>query len=343
MGTKDEKQDEEELRIVTDDPSALEDEETTPSPAPQEKAEKRLGASEDDDDDDDDEDSADQRRDRSKGDRKSRSQRRREGRERAEREINFLMARNEQLERQISQIVARQNSSDMSNLDTRIAQVKAAINRAGEVIEAGVTEKDGAAVREATEIRDQLRDSLRQLEETKKTRSTDAESGEEAPQLPKRALQKAQAWAKANRWFDFNRGDFDSRIAGAIDDSLVAEGYDPASDEYWDELNSRIAKQLPHRASGGKKNGRDSSLDDDENDEEEEQETQSKSKNKRQPGGPRFRVGGRERPLKPNEVYLSRERVEALKEAGVWEDPVLRQKYLKRYQKYDEEHGVNTR
>ena len=35
------------------------------------------------------------------------------------------------------------------------------------------------------------------------------------------------------------------------------------------------------------------------------------------------------------EVYISPERKEALIEAGVWDDPVLRAKYVKRYSEYD--------
>jgi hypothetical protein len=40
-------------------------------------------------------------------------------------------------------------------------------------------------------------------------------------------------------------------------------------------------------------------------------------------------------------VYLSRERIEALKEAGAWDDLELREKYLKRYRDYDREHGIS--
>jgi hypothetical protein len=36
-------------------------------------------------------------------------------------------------------------------------------------------------------------------------------------------------------------------------------------------------------------------------------------------------------------VYISPERKEAMIEAGVWEDPVLRNKYLKSYATYDKE------
>ena len=53
--------------------------------------------------------------------------------------------------------------------------------------------------------------------------------------------------------------------------------------------------------------------------------------------GPQFRTGGRERPLRKNEVYISPDRKEAMIEAGVWDDPVLRNKYLKSYSDYDKQ------
>jgi len=49
-------------------------------------------------------------------------------------------------------------------------------------------------------------------------------------------------------------------------------------------------------------------------------------------------VSGRERQLKKNEVYISPERKDAMVEAGVWDDPELRQRYLKQYATYDAEH-----
>jgi hypothetical protein len=36
-------------------------------------------------------------------------------------------------------------------------------------------------------------------------------------------------------------------------------------------------------------------------------------------------------------VYISPERKDAMQEAGVWDDPVLRNKYLKAYSDYDRE------
>ena len=53
-------------------------------------------------------------------------------------------------------------------------------------------------------------------------------------------------------------------------------------------------------------------------------------------------AGAQDRPLKPNEVYISPERKEAMIEAGVWDDPETRQRYLKQYADYDRNAGENA-
>ena len=53
-------------------------------------------------------------------------------------------------------------------------------------------------------------------------------------------------------------------------------------------------------------------------------------------GGPAVGSGREHAPASTRrEVYISPERKAALIEAGVWDDPVLRQKYVQRYAEYD--------
>ena len=297
------------------------------------KADKRVGASEDDEDEEEEP---------KRPTHKTRRQRRREAEMRLRTERDFLAQRNEQLEKQIQAVAKRQDQLDKSTLEDRIAQTEAFIRRADGVIAEAITNSKGDEAAEATTLRDNAKERLRDL---KAAKAEAEERGDARPPPDPRAVARAQAWHKDNAWFDFGRRDYDSRIAGAIDDSLYAEGYNPATQEYWDELDRRIAKQLPERVGGKKKTARvDDGLDHDEDEDEDEQEerpVKKKSKvNGKKPGlgGPKFRSGGPGRDLKANEVYLSRERIQAMQEAGVWDDPVLRAKYLKQYRKYDQEH-----
>lgn len=263
--------------------------------------------------------------------RRSRRQRQKDARDRDQRELKFLRGRNEQVERQLGELSRRQTATETASIDQRIAQLDNAIRSADDVYAKAIDANEGKDAAEANRIRENLkeqRDGLRAYKE---------DSGQ-APvdEGPDPALvEQVRAWSERNTWFDFGRRDEDSAIAGAIDDMLIRDGYDPRSPEYYDELDKRVARRLPHLAKkgkGGEGNGADN-LDDDLGEGDDDRGGQ------RKPGGPKFRIGGQERLLKSNEVHISRERKEAMIEAGVWDDPVLRKNYLKRYADWDKEHA----
>lgn len=324
------------------------------------KSKDKKEAKEDDDDEDDDQEEQrlgesedDEDETKEKRTHKTRRQRRKEAELRLRRERDFLEKRNDQLERQIQVLAHNQGELDKrlgdneeSTLDERISRKKSLIAKADSVIADAITNSKGAELVEANRIRDQLKDELADLEEAKKARAKAREEvgddGDRAPPPDPRIVAHATKWHKENKWFDFRRRDYDSKIAGAIDDSLIAEGYDPADEDYWEELSKRVAKALPERASKKKKNGkREEPEDEDDADlgEDEESDEEETPKPKKKQGGPKFRSGGAGRDLKPNEVHLSRERIAALKELGVWDDAKLRNKYLKRYRDYDRSHS----
>jgi hypothetical protein len=380
MAEKDDKDDkDEDIVVVTDDPKNLDAEMSDHDLLPGQKSKEKPKDEEADDDEDGDDEEADEEarlgaseeteaedeaKDKKRSDHKSRRQRRKAAEQTLRRERDFLEKRNDQLERQLQAVaqgqqvlIKRQDDAERSTLEREIAQTEATIRKAEAIIAEAISNSKGEEAAEATRIRDGLRDDLKDLK-GRQTATTEKGEREEAPerraQPDPQAIKNVRKWHKDNKWFDFNRRDFDSKIAGAIDDSLMAEGFDPTEQEYFDEFNERIAKQLPHRALKKKKaNGRDTEDDDDEDTDEDETEnegvsrrTKPKSKAKTTEtksapsGGPKFRTGGGGRDLKPNEVFLSRDRVEAMKELGVWDDAKLRAKYLKRYRSYDREKGT---
>jgi hypothetical protein len=157
-----------------------------------------------------------------------------------------------------------------------------------------------------------------------------------APQEAKpdpRVIRNAREWASGHEWFDFNGDDEDSRIVRALDESLSAEGYDPTSKEYWGELSARVKRRLPEKF---KKGARTRDEDDDDDMEDDDDKPRGNA-------GPKFSSGGRERPLKKGEVYVSAERKQAMKEYGVWEDPVARNRMLKKYAKWDAETATQSK
>ncbi len=282
--------------------------------------ETRLGGGREDDE-------ADDKRERRRAENKSRRTRQKEARERTERELKFLQNRNEQLEQRFSHFEqetnARVTGSEIANVDTAINKSKSDLALANQVIQQAVEQNDGKNLAEALDHRDAIRDNLKELEGAKGYLATNPPRGAPAQQqeqtLDPRHVAHAQSFMVDNDWWDPQGRDPDSQAVLKIDRSLVEEGFDPTSKGYWDELRTRTAEAIPNRSNGeagSRGNGAGS---------------KKRTGNK----GPQFRTGGRERPLKKNEVYISPDRKEAMIEAGVWDDPVLRNKYLKSYSDYD--------
>jgi hypothetical protein len=116
-----------------------------------------------------------------------------------------------------------------------------------------------------------------------------------------------------NPWYDPNGGDQDSDIALRIDDRLAKEGFDPTTPDYWEELDSRLQKYLPHRYTG-------------------DAEVNPSARTTR----PRNVVtgSGRETAMtngSKNSFVISKEQVQAMKDAGFWDDPDKRAKMIRRY------------
>lgn len=261
-------------------------------------------------------------------------------RERLERD--FLLKRNEELEKRFMAMESRQSHTETAAIDQRITSVNAQVTNAERVLTEALKKPNGAGAEEFAEalrIRDELRDQLANLKVVKAHRGAESTNGAEAaeptrqraaPQEAKpdpRVIRNAREWAGDHEWFDFNGEDEDSRIVRALDESLSAEGYDPTSKEYWDELSARVKRRLPERFRKGARA----------RDEEDDESMEDEDEKPRGNAGPKFSSGGRERPLKKGEVYVSAERKQAMKEYGVWEDPVARNRMLKKYAKWDAE------
>jgi hypothetical protein len=321
MSEKIEKQDEEEELLIAVEDDSEDEEDNLESKEPASKSDERIGASENEDEEDDDEDDendTDEVRARRREERRERRKRQRDAKNRNQKELEFLRNRNEQLERRFSQVEIRQMQSEAQQIDSRLAKVQSDIRLADQVIAKGISANRGEDVVEAQKIRDQLLMEGGRLSNYKQQLSQTTRTAQQPkPQGPDPIVKDyASSFIEEHKWWDPKGGDEDSRIVSAIDNGLVKEGLDPRTQEYWDELDSRVRNRLPHRYS---------------------------KKVEKKKGGPTFRSGGSERQLKKNEVYISPERKQAMIDAGVWDEPELRSRYLKRYAEYDRENKKSVR
>lgn len=285
----------------------------------------RLSHAEGDEGDDDD-----PNREAIRARRRGEKQRRKEKRQREQRELNFLRSRNEQLERRFSQVETRTANTEMLAVDQRINDINNNIRQAEEIYAQAISGGKGEDAAEAQRIRDELRDRLRETQTIKQQIMDNEKQRHAAPPPVDPSIQaQARAWMDRNDWFDPNLSDDDSAIARTVEVRLANENrFAPNSQDYWDELDRRLHRVLPHRYAdddeGTRPNG----------------SRQPAKPQARPPNGPRLTTGGRERPLGKNEVYVSKDRIDAMREAGVWDDPILRQRYLKKYREWDEANGV---
>jgi hypothetical protein len=192
------------------------------------------------------------------------------------------------------------------------------------VIAKAVAAGNGDDVAQAMRYRDQAMQKANQLAFAKQQAMVQRQQANQPKNegLDDMAMHFAKEFITENSWYDPKGQDEDSAIVLAIDGALHREGFRPDTEEYWDELRDRAARRIPERfkATGGAKDN----------------QRQQTTPPRQQRGGPAIGSGREHAPTSTRtEVYVSPERKQALIDAGVWDDPVLRMKYVKRYAEYD--------
>ncbi len=222
-------------------------------------------------------------------------------------ELDFLRKRNDELERRMGAQEQRAHQSDLQNIDAHIRRAQEEAELSDKVIAKAVESSNGTDVAQAMRYRDQALAKLNQLHAIK-AQATQVQPKPQ-PQFDEATISHAREFMAEHPWYDINGRDEDSAIVLAIDQSLNKDGYDYKSDEYWAELKRRAARRLPERF---------------------------KTETRVARGGPAVGSGREHAPTSTrNEVYINPERKQALIEAGVWDDPILRKKYAARYAEYD--------
>ncbi len=215
-----------------------------------------------------------------------------------------LQRENEEFRKRLAEVEKKSQNYELARLDKAIEDEELRLKYFDAKRREAINNSNGDAYTKASEGYEEARRKYEAMK-TIKNRASQAES---EPQTDPRMLRHAKSWMESNSWYDPNGSDEDSEIAKVIDAKLAKEGYDPASAEYWDELDARLQKRLPHRY------------------------TQSQDEPKRRPrsfvtGSGRESTSGRQ----GNTFVLEPEQVRAMKDAGFWDDPVKRAKMIKRY------------
>ena len=261
------------------------------------------------DDDDDDEKEREAIRQRRRAEKQERKHRREGAMKRDKTELDFLRSRNDDLERRLSTQEQRAHQVDLNGFDAQIRNANQDVALAEKVIAKAVEAGNGEDVTQAMRYRDQAMQRAQQLAWQKQQA---AQQKPQQNQIDDMTMSHAKEFLEENSWYDSQGRDEESAIVLAVDQAMAKEGFDPRTEDYWIELRRRAAKRLPDRF---------------------EKNTTQKREAR---GGPAVGSGREHAPTSTRkEIYISPDRKEALVDAGVWDDPVLRMKYVKRYAEYD--------
>jgi hypothetical protein len=316
-----------------EDGSALVSMEQEKDHFPEEETKKVQKDDESDDDDTDDEDievhvedSDDHQSDETDEDREKIREARREERKlkkelakqrdlTSKHKISALEKRNEDLARRLAAVESTAASYKFAQVDKALEDEATRVEYAKMKLVQAAQANDANAQVEYLEQLQDAKNKLAQIQAYKKQQLDEAKQPKQnVPNEISTEVQKnATAWLRNNKWYDPNARDTDSRIAKVIDQDLAAEGWDPADSEYWDELDSRLSARLPHRYA-------------------------AKSNTSIKRGGPT----ASSRTANPSgkvgtTITLSPQRVQAIKDAGAWDDPAKRSKMIKAYANFDKE------
>lgn len=289
---------EEEYVIVEDDNKEVIEEDKEEESALKTSAEEEDATSEDD---------REAVRERRRLEKKERKDRRDKAIDRDKIELNFLRNRNDELERRVGAVETHTRQANLGQIDQQIQQAMSDVDTAEKIIAKAVEAGNGEDVTKAMRYRDQAMQKAQQLTQHKQQQEQQPQQPPK-PQVDEEVAHHAKEFMEEHSWYDPQGKDEESAIVLAIDNKLAQEGFDPRTVDYWDELHDRVKRRLPE-----------------------------KFKAPRTPtGGPAVGSGREHAPTSTRkEIYISPDRKAALQEAGVWDDPVLRQRYIKRYAEYD--------
>lgn len=325
----------------------------------------RLSASQRDEDDSDDDAGGveldkgnetqaeiEAKRERRRRERKAQKARQNAARERDQREMNFLRTRNEQLEKRFGAMEERVTQNEMAQVESRLQQLKAAQAEAEEVLGRAIEANNGADVVKLNRTIRELEQGIGRLNAYKAGLTKEAEKAEEEDegQEQRRGAEEGDGqgrkrpdpavvknltvFAKRHPWFDPTVGDEDTRIVLALDEAVKADGFDPRTKDYWVELEERMSRRLPERMKAFKNNGGAKEERDEDDEDEPEQRNGSGKEQGKPKGGPRMSSGSQTRGS-GKQFLLTAARKQAMIEAGVWDDPELRDKYIRSYAEWD--------
>jgi hypothetical protein len=225
--------------------------------------------------------------------------------------LHHLQRQNQELLERLSVVERKTQGADIARINKAIEDQEARILFAKQKIKEATETGNGDLLTSAQEMWYEARNQHDSLVNVK--RQATAPQQHQTIQAPDPLVQRfASDFMHNNDWYDPNGRDPDSKIALTLDEALSQEGWDPKTPEYWEELENRLQRYLPHRYT---------------NSNNDESYSRRRPKSVVTSSGRESSSSGGGR----NTFTLSPDQVRAMKDAGMWDDPDKRAKMIRRY------------
>jgi len=165
-----------------------------------------------------------------------------------------MQAENQQMRQRLQQLNGAYNSEAESRLNAQEYQATRALqeaNEAGDYEKVAKAQQALAKIAIAKEkVSEQKARIARQNQEQEAQKAQQVQAPQQQyvqpPQQQPQRDPKLERWMEKNQWFGSDR--IMTRAAQAIHEQLVLEeDYDPTSDDYYKEIDSRMRREMPHK------------------------------------------------------------------------------------------------
>lgn len=240
--------------------------------------------------------------------------------------LTQLQRENEEFKRRLGQLERNTKSENLVRIDKGIEDAEVRLRYAKMKLAEATQNGDGEAMVEAQTLWQAAQEEARNLtqlrqqadQELRRPQQQQQNNDGSDPEVAKLAAK----WMRKNSWYNPAASDPDSRIAKKIDEVMSTQGWNPTDPDYWDELDSRLQRELPHRYN-------------------ENNDTETRDVRR-----PRNVVGsaGREASAayggsNRTQFVLSPDRVKAMKEVGAWDNPERKARMVKQFIEFDRQNG----
>ena len=167
--------------------------------------------------------------------------------------VDALKKQNEELSNRLAAVEKKTSGAELARVDKAIEDAGVQVEYAKMKMKEAVSISDGEGLAKAQELWYESKRKLESLENLKQNATKHMTQPKQNIQVPDPLVQRLAAdWMEDNPWYDPNGRNEESQIAQMLDKRLTEEGFDPTTEDYWDELDARMRRYLPKNGQIGR-------------------------------------------------------------------------------------------